>query len=306
MNWRVEGTVVTHDPDLDRLAAVLDAATAQVRHLTVVDNGSADMIGLRSLLAGYRSVDLIELNENRGIAAALNVALISVQDGHETDWLLTLDQDTVIHDRAVSEILRLYADLDPELQVSCAILAMNHIDASSMSGPWKWVDRRNTVTHINDALREVRAVITSGNLLRVRAVAGLQFEEALFMDQVDTAWSALVRRQGWRIFESQQVLMDHRLGTGLTIRGKSRRYWSRQRLYYIVRNSSLLLCRGDISFAEYMLQLTSHFRTHIWNDGLSIIPRCMAIILMALFDACTGRMGRREYSFTKHAGQRNA
>ncbi len=301
-DWCVEGAVVTHDPDLERFAAMINSAICQVRRIIVIDNGSANVAAIRSLLASLHYVELIELGDNHGIAAALNVALTLVQDGRDVDWLLTLDQDTVLHERAVSTILDAYADLDPERRDSCAILAMRHVDIAAIRWPWKWLDSHNAVPPASGPLREVRTVITSGNLLRVDAVAGLRFDEALFMDQVDMAWSALVRRHGWRIFESRQVLMDHRLGTLVTARGRKRRYWGQQRLYYIVRNSSVLLYRGDLSAAEYTLQLVSHIRTHLWKDGLVAVPRCAITILIALIDALTGRMGRREYAFTRQPG----
>ncbi len=296
----IDAVIVTFEPDLDHLAASLDRVLSQVGRLLVVDNGSENISRLESLLATASHAELMSLGSNLGIAAALNVGLDWAMAAPQVpDWLLTLDQDTMLHEHAVERLLGAFEALDGgAFAEACALLAMRFRPIVPPRRLWAWVEGDVLLGNVG-AFQERRMVITSGSLLRVGRLAGVRFDERLFIDQVDSAFCADLRRRGLRIVEYGDVTMAHQVGSSVVVRGRSRGYENGQRLYYIVRNSALLLCRGDLPVSVYVVQLLEWFRTYLLANGIRALPRALAILGCGLGDAALGRLGRRDYPFLR-------
>lgn len=96
--------IVTYNPDEVRLRENIEAVLPQVEKIYIVDNASANRDGIKSLLRALPDarIDLISNAENTGIAHALNQLLAASAAGGY-DWLLTLDQDSVVMDGLVAE-----------------------------------------------------------------------------------------------------------------------------------------------------------------------------------------------------------
>lgn len=291
----VDAVVVTYRPDLDRLRAVLDRLLPQVRRVLVVDNGSRDQEALERLLSAHGQVTLLALGANLGVATALNLALDWARDVPEgpATWLLTLDQDSVLATGAVARVLAAFATLDEQARADCALVAMSHRPRAE-HGPWASADRRLELGRVGP-FHERLMVITSGNLLRLSRLDDVRFEDRLFVDQVDTAFCAAVRRRGGRILAYPEVMMDHALGTSFEHGRRQRSYHDAQRLYYIARNSTLLLGRGDLPPLVWAVQLAGQSRSYVAARGPASLARLLAALGLGLADAALKRLGRREY-----------
>src|SRR5690349_18335653 len=89
-SFRCCAVVVTFFPGED-LESNLRAIAAECERVVVVDNGSGEDIGRR--LQNVDGVELLALEKNHGVAAALNVgARRAIELG--CDWMLTFDQDS--------------------------------------------------------------------------------------------------------------------------------------------------------------------------------------------------------------------
>ena len=212
--------VVSFQPDA-RLIDDLSSLLPQVAACVVVDNGSSGsdvMDRVKALVdEGSKeraSLDVIELGENRGIGAALNVGLSFCLD-HGYGLLLTMDQDTVLAPDAVQALLE----------------TMYRHDSPSVGMNW---DRQIT------ADSEVRYLITSGNLVAADVAAAIGgYDEQLFIDSVDFDFSLRLSDHGYRMFKSAGALAEHRLGEK---QGDSSYVThSVDRYYYIYRNHFYLI-----------------------------------------------------------------
>lgn len=122
--------IVTYQPDIGRLRENITAVLPQAEKIFIVDNGSADLDRIDELLADFPpgSVERIANGENMGIAHALN-QLLEAADGAGYDWILTLDQDSVVMDRLAEEYGK-YLDT-PQVGMLCCLI----VDRNFSGGP---------------------------------------------------------------------------------------------------------------------------------------------------------------------------
>jgi rhamnosyltransferase len=258
-----------------------------------------------SSLEALPGVVLIRLEENRGIAAALNLGVRHLAaEGHDYSWVLTLDQDTVLHPGAIRTVLSSLDRVDGSTRAACGVVGLRHEPVHLPRGPWRWAVGHRSVGELEHELRDTPLLITSGNLVRREVAEAIPYEESLFMDQVDHAFCATVRSHGWRVLEYTDVLMDHQIGKAVEVRGRKVRYETGQRLYYIVRNSTFLLLRGQLSAGVYLSQLRSLSWAYAVVNGPSAVPRETAIFIAGLGDAILRRLGQRSYWFLAEPGER--
>jgi glycosyltransferase involved in cell wall biosynthesis len=91
----------TYNPRIGLFGKVIESVLRQVSSVIEVDDGSEDTEEIKKLLP--HEVTLISLNSNTGQAHALNVGVKEALRS-KPEWILTLDQDTVIEDGAISSL----------------------------------------------------------------------------------------------------------------------------------------------------------------------------------------------------------
>lgn len=220
--------IVTYNPNLARLKENLDAIYKQVAQVIIVDNGSDNVEEVERFVAGYPNVELIRLNDNYGIAKALN-EMFTYAVG-KANWVLTLDQDSVVNKRIIAEYSK-YIERSDVNSIFC-----------------RRVDRNaNYSEECSEVPIETKTkCITSGNMVRVsawKAVGG--FKEELFIDMVDLEFCYRLRRNGYVIHRVNQNLLLHELGNSVYHYFLWRRVivynHSAFRKYHIFRNAFYLL-----------------------------------------------------------------
>jgi GT2 family glycosyltransferase len=202
----------------------------------VVDNGSSNLADLAGLVeqeakAGSR-VQLVSLGSNRGIGHALNEGVRLCRELPPTQWVLTLDQDTVFAPDAFSSLAREIADIpNPE---RAGIIALNYTE-----------HRFNRTRPYNRAPGPARAksVITSGSLVNRRVFESVAFDEGLFLYFVDVDFCHRVRRLGFPIFVLREAFIDHQEGSVVERSGRQYFYLEPPRLYFVCRNSIVIFRR---------------------------------------------------------------
>lgn len=294
---RVISIVVTYNPDLALFRTALDHLLRQVTCVLIVDNGSTNNLDLKSLLAPIAApIEVIDLERNYGIAYALNCGIGRAMLQHPT-WILTTDQDTIIHDGAIADVLHAHAQLDSLLKYSCALVSLRDASERRANGRVDWLtsycERINTVNDHGEFL-EKRMVITSGNLIRPSVFKYVSFNSELFIDQVDFDFCASLRNKGFRILEYKPGRMDHRVGGEVRILGKLRSYEEGQRLYYIIRNGSYLASRRRLSIRFYLAQTVIWCVAYVFANGWLSVFNCGAITVRAVIDGVLARLGQRE------------
>lgn len=186
------GMVVYH-PDRDRLAECLEHVLRQFRRIVVFDNGGT----CGDLFAGDGRFVYLTENRNKGLAYALNrVMEKAAQLGY--DWLVTLDQDTLLPDN-LSEAFQRHAR-----GKDVAILAPQVID-----------ERRKylKVEGAGEDSSEVDFCITSASCTNLEAWKRLGgFDEWLFIDFIDNDYCKRARLEGYRIVRLNKVVVSQQFG----------------------------------------------------------------------------------------------
>jgi rhamnosyltransferase len=247
---RVHAVIVTFEPDLRDLAALLHSLAPQVHAIEVVDNGStrdpSEVLGT----VANTSIELTRLPSNFGIAYAQNIGMLRALHGG-ADFVLLSDQDSQAEPDAVRLLLEAYRNAEAE-PGSAPVAAVGPATVDQRTGalsffwrtgevPWRWRPGPSCAD-----VASVEFLIASGTLIPahvLRALGGMRSE--YFIDHVDTEWSFRARHAGFRLLGSAAARLQHRLGD------KVHKIWlgrvrhvahhSPLRDYYMFRNTLLLL-----------------------------------------------------------------
>lgn len=210
---------------IDRLADIRH----QVGRLIVVDNGSApaELAPVRDWAAA-NDARLIVNERNRGTAVAINqAARLASDEGYE--WLLTLDQDTVVPPTLVADLL-------------AAARAYNRRRPVGVAGPTA-ENQRDPRCEGRAAVRR-RVLFTSGSLIRLDAwrSAGPLLED-WFIDMVEAEFCLRVARRGYAVILACGASIEHQIGQpsrhrllGRDVSTTNHPAWRR---YYLTRNRVL-------------------------------------------------------------------
>lgn len=200
--------IVSYNPD-EKLCKNLKALIPQVGKCLIVDNGSDDSTILSQIKRELKNIEIVELNDNKGIAAALNVGVEFCKD-NSFQLILTMDQDTILGCCTVKELI------DPI-----------NLDLADSTG----INWDNTINEN----RYVEYLITSGNLLKVSMAEEIGlYDESLFIDSVDFDFCLRLIDAGYRLMKVAKAKATHNLGDA---NGHNNyRTHSSFRYYYISRN----------------------------------------------------------------------
>jgi len=231
--------MVTHHPGAG-LSTRFSELAQQFDRVVVVDNHSqgAALAAVRDLANSRGNVSHIFNDENVGIAAALNQGCRFAAE-HGADWVAMFDQDSI----PVGDLLTRVAS-EWRNQSDRSRIGLIGVNFRSPGG--------KTLLLAGTGLVDARVVITSGSLMNLSAwQAAGQFREDFFIDEVDHEYAIRLRRNGWRVKVTRQILMSHTLGSpdGPQL-GRGRiavSHHSALRRYYMVRNR-VLLAREYIGF----------------------------------------------------------
>lgn len=228
--------IVTFHPNAG-ITENIAALRGQVDEIIIVDNGSGyDSKELLGQLARQPDVSIIYNQENLGIAAALNTGVkLAKAAGH--DWIATFDQDSKVTPGMTSMMMKAYESYPEKEKVASLSPRYRHkvtrkVYGNSLDSPDKEVL----------PYAEVLVVMTSGNLIKASIfdVVGY-FNEALFIDNVDSEFCLRCSVLGYKILEVKDAILEHSIGHPT----QHKFLWktpttsnhSALRRYYIARNS---------------------------------------------------------------------
>lgn len=239
----ISAGIVLFNPDINRLEENINAVIVQCTHMYLIDNGSSNIDEVIELLKRYNQAKItIMCNAvNCGIAKALNQITAAAQkDGFE--WILTLDQDSVVPPNIIEEFEK-YIN-NPDVGMLCPVIC----------------DRNSGIAvKIKSECEEIEECITSGSLLNIEAwrkIGG--FDESMFIDGVDFDMCYQLRQNGYKILRIQSVVLLHELGH---IENRHFLFWkvrvknhSAFRKFYIARNTMYLARKKHTSIVKALLQ----------------------------------------------------
>ncbi len=251
----VAAITVTFHSDLALLETQLQALQ-DVRRRIVVDNASPpeSRPALRQVVQRTGG-ELIELSENRGLAAGLNAGICRACSDDNVRTVLLLDQDSVFERSVPQAMLSALHDIQIATgKLACVGPTMLDVSSGLSHGfhvirGWRWAriyPPADTKTFLPVANLNGSGIMASVELIEQ---AGLM-EEQLFIDHIDTEWSFRVLSKGFRLYGLPWLAFRHIMGES------SRRFWlfgwrvwpqrSPLRHYYLFRNTVRLLRRNYV------------------------------------------------------------
>lgn len=225
--------IVSYNPDIEKLSQTINELKRQGFRVIVIDNASANLLGVRAASQGE---NLVEFPENRGIAAALNEGM-RVAKCLGAEWVLSLDQDSEVAPN-------LFDEFESNLDLRGAGALCPHMVKRGDVKP----------DIIRCGVTEVERCPTAGFLLKVSAWETVgDYNEWMFIDYVDYDMCVRLRISGFKIYRIESTYVLQELGKMTVHRvpytiGKVLRWeklqnfatsynHSPQRNYYYVRNA---------------------------------------------------------------------
>jgi rhamnosyltransferase len=268
LSERICAVIVTYNCG-DKVLPTARSVMPQVDRVLFVDNGSRDSTGktlgmIRDEAPG--SVEIVTLEENRGIACALNLGVRrAIELGYP--WVLTMDHDSEADSRMVENLVRaVHEHREPEKVVISAPVYIDRGtgEAGRIYRYEGW--RRHRLDPIPPGgIAAPTVVITSGNLLNVshfQAVGG--FDESFFIDYVDHDFCLRAGIAGFHIIICADAILYHAIGKAVMRRLLMGWTWfssghSPERRYSMSRNRREMIRRYWKDFPCYGFGLVMEY-----------------------------------------------
>lgn len=246
--------IVLYNPDLKKLDKSLKELNNIADVIILVDNCSRNIEKIRDMVD--KDAILLENAENLGIAVALNM-LVDSANSKKCDFLLTLDQDSIMPRDALNKMIECASKKD--VAIVCPMI----VD----------VNKKEPAVYKED-LEEIDRCITSGSLMNLRICNKIgRFDEKMFIDYVDFDYCKRIRLAGYKIVRVNSAKLIHELGK----RTERKFLWKTvyptnhkpERVYYYARNIYYYLrkYKKNLSFGE-----------KVW-EHVTILWKAIAIIL---------------------------
>lgn len=242
--------IVTFNPEIDGLTRLIDLIRDQVGRVFIIDNGSGNSI----LPYVNKDCELIELDENFGIAKAQNIGLLKAINNGYTDFIF-FDQDSMPETRMIEKMLMM-RKLAEESGINIAAVGPLHIDKcngkectyidTSTDKLRKIIPSKLKALGVN--FTQCDFLIASGCLFSKKSLELVGFmEDELFIDCVDIEWGYRALDLGLSCVATFDAIMHHKIGDdSLHIFGRKLTTHSPIRHYYFYRNFYALLKRSYI------------------------------------------------------------
>lgn len=190
---RIIAGFVLFNPNKDRFEQSLRKALLLFDEIILFDN-----VGNQQR---YEDIDdrvcYMTEGENKGLAHAL-ISIMKMAKNRGADWVVTLDQDTILPDNLVSEFKK-YSKLP-----KAAIIAP------------QVVDKRRPYQRVENCIQpfqEIEFAITSASFTNVEIYDRIGgFDEWLFIDFIDNDYCKRVKIEGFKIYRLNNVVIDQEFG----------------------------------------------------------------------------------------------
>lgn len=262
----------------------------QVQALVVVDNGSAaGEIALLRKSSHAWGFQLIENQENRGIAEALNQG-IAWAKSHGYPWVILFDQDSTITNGFVLQMFATW-ESHPRRERVGSIHPRYRDRVTGVEAPIQRAkDDGGPITSL-----------TSGSLIPTWIFDRIgYFASDFFIDCVDIEFCFRLRASGYYVADSKEAILLHSPGRpeSVSIMGFSfsPTHHNAARRYYISRNRIVVYRRYFHVLPAFVVQYAYATLRETAKFFLAEGDRARKFrnFLLGTWDGVVGRMGKRE------------
>jgi len=261
-NSDICGVVILYYPD-SRVVENIITYAKSLDKLYIIDN--SDQPSSFTITKFPCETVLLSSGKNKGVAAALNLALEQAsKDGYK--WMLTMDQDGSFEPPELAQLLKCRDTLSLD-----NILVVSPVHEKPFLIQKKDCD-----------YEEVEIVMTSGNLVYVHnAIKIGGYDTRLFIDEVDHEFCLRGKLNGYRVISLLSTYMNHQLGTSYFKNGKHIRLYTPERLYYMMRNYLFIRDKYSIHYSDFFENRT-HFLRKFFYQHLRFSQKRFQCLLMLL------------------------
>lgn len=200
------GVIVFNPERIERFQKSIQSVLEQVKKVYIFDNSTTQNIFELPSSAVY-----LTENENKGIAYAMNRIMEAAQaDGYE--WLITMDQDSVLPDHTISEYLSHIND-DPTIAIICPQV----------------IDSRRSYLEVKKEpeVEYIDFCITSASCTSIKAWETIdKYDEWLFIDLVDNDFCKRLKVSGYKILRLNNLVLDQEFGKIIPKSEKIQQFWN--------------------------------------------------------------------------------
>ncbi|MFP1769519.1 glycosyltransferase family 2 protein [Lonsdalea quercina] len=291
----IAAIIVTFNPELESLNALVDKIKDQVDNVIIIDNSELSQLNI----IASNKVDIILLNENKGIATAQNIGIKKAfEKGMQN--VIFFDQDTTPSDTLIFDLLQARIKAEKN-NIEVAAIGPVHFDTDTNCHALFVKTTGNKLFLLPPDFDEEYLicdfVISSGCLIKSSTLkkVGLM-EDELFIDCVDIEWGFRAKSLGMSCLVANSAHVYHKIGDKpLMILNRALTTHSPIRHYYFYRNFYLLMKR------EYVPLV---WKTHVFIKSciqacmfsLFLSPRIqhLKMIIKGVYHGITGRLGKYE------------
>ena len=224
---KIGSCTIIYNPDMDVISN-LKKYIKYVDIAVVVDN-SDEKNNICSILKNAPHLLYIDMNGNKGIAAALNLGF-KILDDYGVDFVLTMDQDSIFPEQSYFDIVRLVNKFSKDYSI---ISLSYNCKEPCLS---------------NQEIVDTQTWITSGNFVKIKdfnLIGG--FNNELFIDYVDFDFCHRLCLKGLKIGYLKNYSLKHKIGNPIVkkILGKNiismnhspiRYYYRYRNIFYLYKN----------------------------------------------------------------------
>jgi len=238
--------IVTYNPDIERLNDNIKAIILQIENVIIVDNGSNNINMIHKCIDPYKDkIKIITFNKNKGIASALR-KIMEYANMKKFEWVMTLDQDSIIESGLVSAYYKAALDINNSQvgMFTCLIKDRNFVDEK--------YEKQNT------EYMDVPYCITSASFTNVAKYFETPgYDPAFFIDCVDFDICYLLKEAGFKITRINYVGLYHEVG-----HGENRYFFWKKivvyhqiplRIYYLTRNTIWMHKKHKKKFSKKLM-----------------------------------------------------
>ena len=295
----IGAVITTFRPD-DNFPERVARIQSQVGLTVIVDDGACreNVVRLQQWFGDNTGVHLHHNPVNQGIAASLNKGItIASQAGY--NWVLTLDDDTVVAADMVETFIGWWSRLADEVDKPIGVMGMLARDPYHGQADSRRDGNRQGFV-------EKRHLVTSGCLMSLEAYRAIgPFREEFFIDWVDYDYCLRARQKGFRVIQLSQVGMIHPVG-----RVTEHRFWRFKvitsnhppfRRYYWYRNS-LILAKEYLfldplfSAALFSAQIVTFFLVLLCEENRK---EKLRLIMHGIIDGWRNHLGKFSYNHVR-------
>lgn len=222
---------------------VIDSLIDQVNKIIIINN---NYLSDYSFYKINNKIEIINLNENIGIASAQNIG-IKKAIAYGADFILTSDQDTLYPHDYIIKLLEIYYKYYTTLKVAAIAPIFYDINTNNIVKICEKSKNNIKILTFNKMLSNdiilASHVISSGMVIPVKVFNEIGFmKDKYFIDWVDTEWCFRAISKKFVIIQSPKIIINHQHGDEskklinykITIHNDIRKY-------YRVRNAIFML-----------------------------------------------------------------